>query len=323
MGNANYELFYMPIKIDKLRENSLITFELYMKVKDKLVLYKNRNLTITKKDLESLREHGVEELYISKSERKKYREYLENNLDKILTDPNVNLQVKAIYLYESAINVVEDIFEHPRSGENIKRAKNMVNHTVNFILSGPEAFMNLLKIRAHDYYTFTHSVNVCTFSVALAQKLGYKDDQTLKELGIGALLHDVGKSKIDPKIINKPSKLDPNEWEEMKKHPEYGVEIVKETKMVPERSLLIIEQHHEKMNGKGYPKGLRGREISLFGRIGTIVDVFDAITTARSYSPAKPPIVAIKFMLEKKEEFDYNILRNFIELITVKEKKPS
>ncbi len=318
MTSPNYELFYMPISIDRLRENSYITFELYMKVKDKLVLYKNRNLTITKKDLESLREHGVKELYIAKAERKKYRQYLEENLDKILNDPNVDIQTKANYLYESAVNVVEDIFEHPRSGENIKRAKNMVNHTVNFILSGPEAFLNLLKIRAHDYYTFTHSVNVCTFSVALAQKLGYKDINTLRELGIGALLHDVGKSKIDPKIINKPTKLDPHEWEEMKKHPIYGVEIVKETKMVPEKSLLIIEQHHEKMNGKGYPKGLKGREISLFGRIGTIVDVFDAITTSRSYSPAKPPIVAIKFMLEREEEFDHNILKNFIELITVK-----
>ncbi len=289
-----------------------------IKVKNRLVLYRDQNIVITGKDIENLKANGVENLYIKKEDRKKYREYLEKNLEGILKNPEVDLSVKATYLYESAVNVVEDIFKHPKRGEIIKRSKKVVNHTVDFILSGPDAFVNLLQIRAHDYYTFTHSVNVCTFAIALANKISAFDDKTLRELGVGALLHDLGKSMVDPKIINKPSKLTPAEWEEMKKHPEYGVMLAKESGLVSEQSMLIIGQHHEKYNGTGYPKGLKGKQISLFGRIGTIVDVFDAITTTRSYSKAKEPIEAAKFMLEHKEGFDEKLLFSFIELITVK-----
>jgi len=318
MTGPRYELYYMPISLEKFRPDSIVNFSLYMKVKDKLVLYRDKNIVITADDIENLKASGVKFLYIKKEERKKYREYMENNLEGILKDPSVDQHVKATYLYEAAVNVVEDIFEHPKRGEVVKRSKEVVNHTVDFILSGPDAFVNLLQIRAHDYYTFTHSVNVCTFAVALGNKIGAFDDKTLRELGVGALLHDLGKSMVDPKIINKPGKLTPAEWEEMKKHPEYGVELAKQSGLVSEQSMLIIGQHHEKFDGTGYPQGLKGRQISLFGRIGTVVDVFDAITTTRSYSKAKEPIEAAKFMLEHKEAFDEKLLYAFIELIAVK-----
>ncbi len=318
MNEPRYDLYYIPVSLKKFRPDSLVNFNLYIKVKNRLVLYRDQNIVITGKDIENLKANGVENLYIKKEDRKKYREYLEKNLEGILKNPEVDLSVKATYLYESAVNVVEDIFKHPKRGEIIKRSKKVVNHTVDFILSGPDAFVNLLQIRAHDYYTFTHSVNVCTFAIALGNKISAFDDKTLRELGVGALLHDLGKSMVDPKIINKPSKLTPAEWEEMKKHPEYGVMLAKESGLVSEQSMLIIGQHHEKYNGTGYPKGLKGKQISLFGRIGTIVDVFDAITTTRSYSKAKEPIEAAKFMLEHKEGFDEKLLFSFIELITVK-----
>ncbi len=318
MNELRYDLYYIPVSLKKFRPDSLVNFNLYMKVKNRLVLYRDKNIVITGKDIENLKANGVESLYIKKEDRKKYREYLEKNLEGILKNPEVELSVKATYLYESAVNVVEDIFKHPKRGEIIKRSKKIVNHTVDFILSGPDAFVNLLQIRAHDYYTFTHSVNVCTFAIALGNKISAFDDKTLRELGVGALLHDLGKSMVDSKIINKPSKLTPAEWEEMKKHPKYGVMLAKESGLVSEQSMLIIGQHHEKYNGTGYPKGLKGKQISLFGRIGTIVDVFDAITTTRSYSKAKEPIEAAKFMLEHKEGFDEKLLFSFIELITVK-----
>ncbi len=318
MNEPRYDLYYIPVSLKKFRPDSLVNFNLYIKVKNRLVLYRDQNIVITGKDIENLKANGVENLYIKKEDRKKYREYLEKNLEGILKNPEVDLSVKATYLYESAVNVVEDIFKHPKRGEIIKRSKKIVNHTVDFILSGPDAFVNLLQIRAHDYYTFTHSVNVCTFAIALANKISAFDDKTLRELGVGALLHDLGKAMVDPKIINKPSKLTPAEWEEMKKHPEYGVMLAKESGLVSEQSMLIIGQHHEKYNGTGYPKGLKGNQISLFGRIGTIVDVFDAITTTRSYSRAKEPIEAAKFMLEHREGFDEKLLFSFIELITVK-----
>ena len=322
MDEGRLDFYIFPVALDKFRPFSLINFDLYIKVENRFVLYKHRNITITKDDIHTLQENNVLYLYVQNKERKSFRQYAENNIEEILKDPTVSLNVKATYIYESAFNVVEDIFKEPRSEGNIQRARGIINHTVDFIFSDSGAFVNLLQIRAHDYYTYTHSVNVCTFSVALANRIGITNPTTLKEVGLGALLHDVGKSKIDSRIINKPSALSPSEWEEMKKHPLYGVEIVQGTEAGGETVFSVISQHHEKVDGSGYPQGLKEHQLSIYGKISSICDVYDAITTNRSYSVARTPMEAAQFMLSRKENFDPTLLKHFFELFAFKKTTP-
>ncbi len=157
------------------------------------------------------------------------------------------------------------------------------------------------------------------FAIALGERIGKYDRKTLYELGLGALLHDVGKSKIDDAIINKKGPLTSEEFNEIKKHPIYGEEILKETDLIPRRSYLAVRQHHEKINGTGYPDGLKNGEIDEFGRITCIADVFDALTTKRSYKDALPSFPALKIMKEMDNAFDEYLFNEFVLLLGEKE----
>ncbi len=319
---SRLEFYYSPVNIKKLHPNSIINFSLYNKVDQHFVLYKGKNLKIEPDDFKRLAEHNVETLYIHKNDKKNYKDYLENNIENFLNSEDVPIQKKAEALYESAINVIEDVFENPRSGETIKRSRQIVGHTVDFILSAPTSFANLLKIRRHDYYTYTHSVNVCTFLVSLSQEMGITDKNTLNTVGEGGLLHDLGKSGIPSSIINKRSKLSKTEWEVMQQHPMIGVQIAKETRDISDIGVTIIGQHHEKATGKGYPKGLARSELNIYASMASIVDVYDAVTTARSYSPARSPMEAAHILLSSKEDFNDNCLKTFIKMLAVKGGNP-
>ncbi len=310
-------LYFSPIELNRLQINKIITFDLYLNVDDKYILYKNRDIRISADDLQRLIDHDKTVLYIHNNDKKNFRIYMENSLESILKSDLVPMGKKAEILYESAINVVEDVFANPRSGEIIQRSRQLINHSVDFILSDAKAYVNLLKIRRHDYYTFTHSVNVCTFLVSLAQNLGIDDKKTLLEIGEGGLLHDLGKSQIPSSIINKQGQLTSSEWHIMRQHPQLGLQLAKDTREMAQISLIIIGQHHERCSGKGYPDGLKGSELNLYANMASIVDVYDAITTNRSYSQAKTPVDAAKFLLSVREDFDESILKRFISALAV------
>jgi putative nucleotidyltransferase with HDIG domain len=315
------ELYFFPISIKKINPNSVIKFDLYIKTGKKFILYKHRNLKITPDDLERLLDTAAATLFVHKKDKKNYRGYLEENLESLLKSEDVPDRRKAEALHESAINVIQDVFDNPRSGESIKRSKEIIGHTVDFILAAPQSFINLLKIVKHDYYTYTHSVNVCTFLVSLSREIGIHDKRVLKAVGEGGLLHDLGKSKIPSSVINKPGKLLKAEWEFMQKHPVFGMEIAKETREIDDVSLIIIGQHHERPTGKGYPGGLSESELNVYAKMASIVDVYDAITTNRSYSKARTPVEAAQFMLQNKIDFDEKLLKTFIKMLAVKNEK--
>jgi putative nucleotidyltransferase with HDIG domain len=271
-------------------------------------------------DIKKLVENTVEYVYIHKKDKKNYRQYLEDNIENILGSQDIPIMKKAEALHESAVNVIEDVFSNPRSGESIRRSKKTIGVTVDFLIGAPTAFVNLLKIRKHDYYTYTHSVNVCTFLVSLANEIGIDDPVILNQIGEGGLLHDLGKSMVPSTIINKRGPLVKGEWEVMQKHPQFGVKIAKDTREISEVSLTIIAQHHEKQNGKGYPRGLPGSELSVYASMASIVDVYDALTTNRPYAQARTPMQAAQILLENKEEYNMKLLVKFLKMLAVKPK---
>lgn len=306
---------YMPIYLESLRIDTVLNFDLFIKIGNEMILYRSADLPFTEKTRNKLLENKVTRLYVSKQYRQQYQKYIEQNLDKILVDRQIPEPRKAGILYETSKTLMKDVLENPTYGDNIKRSKNMVANTVSFILKGQAAFHNLLKISSFDYYTYTHSVNVCTFAVALAQQVGLNDEVFLHELGIGALLHDVGKSKISERILNKRSALTTMEFELMKKHPKWGVEILSGTDLIDATSYYPVLQHHERGDRSGYPNGLNLSEMHESSRIVAIVDTFDAMTTERVYQKAKDTFPALKTMFELKEEYDQKLLRSFAELM--------
>ena len=306
---------YLPIYLETLRLDSILEFDLYIRLGNKPVLYRSKNLPFTNKTKGKLLDSKVTRLYIKPDERKHYQRYIEQNLNLLIRDEKVPEPKKAGILYETSKGLVKEVLSNPHLGENIRRSKDLVGNTVEYVLRGREAFVNLIKITSFDYYTYTHSVNVCTFTIALAQRLGINDRRRLGELGVGALLHDVGKVKIPERILKKQTALNPAEFEVMKKHPGLGQDLLRETNLLANDSYLPVTQHHERIDGSGYPRGLNENMIHDYGKMIAIADVFDALTTKRVYQEAMGAYSAFKIMYEMPNKFDDKYLREFTMLM--------
>ena len=308
---------YFPIPIGLLRLDLTTEFDLYLPCKygRKPVLYRKGHLSFTEEARERLKANDLPYLLVRSGQRDNCQSYIESNLGAILSDPSLPVEVRSTVLYDSARGVIEDVMKEPRLGENLQRSIRVVEDAIDFLYREKSAFRCLLRITSYDYYTFTHSVNVFVFSTALAQRLSFPEDQ-VREFGEGALLHDIGKSMVDPAIINKGGKLTAEEWDQVKKHPAHGQGILEELGVTSEIALDVTRHHHEKLTGYGYPDALRENDLSPWVRVCTIADIFDALTTKRSYSHARKSFWALHLMkTEMEDELDAQFFREFVGML--------
>jgi putative nucleotidyltransferase with HDIG domain len=192
-----------------------------------------------------------------------------------------------------------------------------VEKMVDSIFRQQDALIPLARLKTHDEYTFQHSVSVCALMVAFARGLKLSRD-IIKEIAIGALLHDVGKAKVPDSILNKPAKLTDAEFTKMKSHVVQSIIILQNTPGISQIALDVAGQHHERFDGTGYPNKLKGDEISLYGQMGAIVDVYDAITSERVYHKGMPPTEALKKLLEwSKFHFNPEMVQTFIRTLGI------
>ena len=309
---------FLPIPLESLCLDTVMQFKIYVLTKKEKepVLYRGQNLQLTEEVRKRLQEHEVEHVYIDRSDEAKYREYVEENLDRIVLDDTIGTREKAEIVYSSATFLLQELFDNPRAGKNIRRCEKVALSTVEFVMRDDRAFRSLLAVTSYDYYTYTHCVNVSVFSIALAQKASIGKRSDLVTLGTGALLHDIGKSLIDKSILNKQGPLTSEEWAMMKKHPAYGVALLRETGGVPEECYAVVHEHHERCDGSGYPSGLREAEIHPYGKVSAIADVFDAMTTRRVYRDAVGTFAALQTMRnEMREGLDQDMVREFVQLM--------
>lgn len=200
---------------------------------------------------------------------------------------------------------------------NVKEVREIILRIIGELLSIGDIIVNLSEIRSVDDYTFEHSVNVCILSIITGIGLGF-DKRCLKDLGVGAILHDIGKMRIPDEILKKPSQLTVEEFEEIKKHTVYGYEILKKLPNVSVISSLIAFGHHERYDGSGYPLQLRGENISLYARIVAIADVYDALTSDRVYRKKLRPHEVIEYIASLGAyHFDKEILECFIKYMAI------
>ncbi len=306
---------FIPIFTRTLTVDSVLDFDLYLFDGNSVVLYRSKNLPLTSASRQELLRRNLNRLYISADQRHEYQRYIRQHITQVLVDDAVDDFTKSSIVYDCAKELVKDVFSDPTKCEHIRDSQAFVESTVLYVLEGENAFLNMLKVMSFDYSVFTHSVNVCTFSLALASAAGIARTQDLIELSTGALLHDVGKARVPESILHKPGPLDQSEWETMRRHPEWGAELMNTTDLIPDASYYPIVQHHERINGKGYPKRLGPNSIHLYGRIVGIADAFDAMTTNRVYHPADSTFSTLKTMSDPRQGFDEDLLRQFIKVM--------
>ena len=308
-------LEYIPIYACSLTANNILAFDLYVFDGQDMVLFRSAQLPMTSESCGDLLKRNLNRLYVSATQRKEYQQYLRSNLNQILEDPSIDDFTKSSILYDSAKELVKDVFADPTKCQHIKESQAFVESTVLYVLREQNAFLNMLNVMSFDYSIFTHSVNVCTFSLALARAAGIDRTKELIKLATGAMLHDVGKTRIPEQILSKSGPLDQSEWQIMRKHPQWGVELISQTNLLTQESHIPILQHHERRNGQGYPAGLGPDDIHIYGRIVAIADAFDAMTTNRVYRSAEDTFSTLKTMSAEEEGFDEPLLRQFIKLL--------
>ncbi|MBA1334214.1 MAG: Metal-dependent phosphohydrolase [Firmicutes bacterium] len=192
-----------------------------------------------------------------------------------------------------------------------------VNTIIDELIYNKNIMVNLDDVRSVDDYTFSHSVNVCVLSIITGINLGYNQTR-IKEMGMGALLHDIGKTKVSNEIIKKPGFLHPVEMEEMKKHAEYGHEILKSFPEIGYTSRFVVLAHHERCDGSGYPLGLKGEETHEFVKVVAVADVFDALTSDRIYRRRVERQEAVEYLTSMSGKlFDCDIVKAFIRSVPV------
>jgi HD-GYP domain-containing protein (c-di-GMP phosphodiesterase class II) len=240
-----------------------------------------------------------------------------NKLREVIQDRKLPAPDKSRIVRDNTLTMMDSLLNKP-TAENIQAAKEAIAEIVELILTDDATAAYLTKITSHDFYTYTHSVNVGFLAVSMA-KILFRDSNAhnMHELGIGFFLHDLGKVQVDPAIINKPGRLTADEMNVMRRHPSIGYKLLYEAEQLTDECKTIVLQHHERYDGTGYPKELRGDEIHLYGKICSIADVYDALTSDRPYRKKMAPFEAL--ILMKKEminHFQKDLYEKFVRMLS-------
>ncbi len=261
---------------------------------------------------------GIElkEIYIDKLKRHGVNEiYLEDDISyDVVVEDVVCEQTR-----NEAITLIKKLMDnyHFSTTLNVESVKEVVNNVIDELLLNNNVLYNLSDIKSVDDYTFEHSVNVCILSLITGIGLGF-DLQRLKELGVGAIMHDIGKLCIPQAILKKPTQLTVAEFEEIKKHTIFGYDMMRKSGKVNMASAYIAFGHHERYDGSGYPLQLKNDNIQIFARIVAVADVYDALTSDRVYRKKLKPNEVYEYITSLGVNFfDPRVIDSFVKYVTV------
>jgi putative nucleotidyltransferase with HDIG domain len=226
---------------------------------------------------------------------------------------------KAALICQQSKRAVVSMFQEARMGKAVDAAsaQRLVEEISDSVTRNASALISLARLKSADDYTYMHSVAVCAMMIALARQLGLDEEQT-RSAGLAGLLHDLGKAKMPPEVLNKPGKLTDAEFAIMKSHPVQGHRLLQQMGNVDPIALDVCLHHHEKTDGSGYPEGLKDHEISLFAKMGAVCDVYDAITSNRPYKAGWDPAESLRKMAEwANGHFDQKVFQAFVKSLGI------
>lgn len=206
---------------------------------------------------------------------------------------------------------IQFLFNNTSGEEFAETTDSIAGELMRAISENDAIAVDISALKVSDEYTFKHSVDVSTMAMIIAKKHGLNEEM-VREIGIAGLLHDMGKSKIPNEVLNKPGRLTDDEFALMKKHAIFGYQILKEKNTFNDRILMGVLQHHEKLNGKGYPMGVTAEKIHLYARIIAMADIYDALVTERPYKKGFSPRDAVEMIMAMTEELDIDVMRSFL-----------
>lgn len=311
----------LPIKVRDLIPDRRLPCDLYFpsynRNENRIELFPVMSMgQVCERDfLETMRAEDVEEVYIKQEDEDSFQHYFDLNLRRMLQAQDVPVYTKTELLYDNAINIVKRLFREQPNEANLHLGRNLVSNFATHLAVDNVGSQALFTLFSKDYYTFSHCVQVAMLGMAFCRFLGWSSEE-INDFGVGALFHDVGKNAIDLKILNKPGKLQSDEFEIIRRHPLLGYKQLGDVDVMTPDQLSVVLHHHEAMDGSGYPHRLRGSHIHKYARVARIVDVFDALTTKRVYKDAMSSAEALRVLQEEMAHtFDEQLLESFTKFI--------
>jgi HD-GYP domain-containing protein (c-di-GMP phosphodiesterase class II) len=283
-----------PIQLEGMKSNTVTDFDLYIEVAGNLVLYAPGPYRWSQSELQRLQSDGYDQLLYEKSNHNKVEAYRKVGTLQEIRE-YLPPEDRIIDITDVAAEFSKVLFEHPLGDSTLHEGEKIAKSLVNCLQEDMTAIRALGKLAEHDQYTYYHGGRVGAYVLAIAMKMSMSSKEDLEQLAIGCLLHDVGKCKVDRDIIHKRGPLNEREWDLVRQHPEFGLQQIagSDLGVVP---LEIVLHHHERPDGKGYPHGLKSNEIMEEVSIAAFADVFDALTSTRSYQKARTRYQALDFI---------------------------
>ncbi|MHC1728233.1 MAG: HD domain-containing phosphohydrolase [Syntrophobacteraceae bacterium] len=265
----------------------------------------------TEESRHALSQEDIEDIYIRGEDEHAFLNYFYAQMQSAIKSPKIPTGKKTQLLYDNAEIILKKVFrEHPNE-PNILLGKQLIEDFSVHLENEEVTAKALLSLCSKDYCTYNHCVQVAIIGMSFCKFLGWSKDETVS-FGIGALFHDIGKNSISNEILNKPEKLNIDEFELIKQHASFGYQQLLKSRMLHKEQLDIVLYHHEAMDGSGYPEGLFGNKIPRYARLARVIDVFDALSTERAYKSALKQEDALQLMKnEMRTSLDQELLEAF------------
>ena len=275
---------YIPVSVTTICPSEMANFPLFIRDNPEtpICLYREADYPFEADDLQRLIDRGVKRLYVTLYDHERYQQYLRKNFTVILNDESLPVERRFGCLNEIVRDVLAEAFTRRDTTKTVETAKEMAAQTVELICRTDVMVLELMKVLHHDYHTFTHSANVSYYSVLLAKASGITDRCDLRQIAMGAMLHDLGKLDIPETILNKSGRLDNDEWDVIKGHPTNGFRLLSNRDDLSFAQLMMVYQHHERLDGSGYPVGVSESRIHPWAQICAIVDIYECTGNVRT-----------------------------------------
>ena len=300
----------IPISLATLDPTSAVGIDLYLRSPqtEEYKLFRGAEFPMSPRDLAKLRARGIKQLYIQRENREHYQNYLRQIASSDPAGAAAEYSVRLAAVNEVVRDVLESDFARADNDRMVESAIELGSITSDLITHDEFAAADMLRVLHHDYATFTHSANVAFYAGMLAEAMGLPAED-IQLIVAGGLLHDFGKLEIDERILCKPGRLDDEEFRVIRSHPITGFRKLARREDLTAGQLMMVYQHHERIDGGGYPTGCMGDEIHLWAKICAVVDVFEALTSHRPYRSPMPRVRALDILVrDSGTAFDPEIL---------------
>lgn len=303
---------FLPVHVDMLRRVSQAPVDVYVQHarKSTPALYCRAGLSLENQQLLGLAEAGIRDVYVRRGEFQDFGAHLLESIEALTEEEAVPAADRLAALQLAVAVEIEHTILLIDCSKFVSLSEKVGRDIALFVAGNNVLPRDLFRLARHDFYTFTHVTNVASYCVVLAERLGISDSQELEKIATAGMLHDIGKRFIPASILSKPGRLDPSERDVVESHPTRGYEELCERADMTEGQLMAVYQHHERMDGNGYPVGVMGSDIHPWAKMLAVVDVFDAMTGKRPYRSPASAQDALRYIVRNAgTQFDPEMVR--------------